>query len=247
MPSTSASATAAYELIAERAEPYLAIRLDYPGGADPHGQVQAAAAAGPGRAAGRRARPGVGLIGAGAFATGTLLPALRAAGFGRLVAVASASGLTATRAAQRHGFEKAVAGARRGPRRPGRLRRRDRHPARHARLARRPGPGGRPPRVVREASRADRGRARRGAGRVARVRPRARHRLQPPLVPGRGRGAAGAQRRHRGQAGRLPDRRRAGPRRATGTRTGGRAGGCSARYATSWTPRRRWSARRSRT
>ncbi len=54
--------------------------------------------------------PGIGLIGAGAFATGTLLPAFRAAGLARLVAVASAGGLTAARAAQRHGFEKAVAG-----------------------------------------------------------------------------------------------------------------------------------------
>jgi hypothetical protein len=54
--------------------------------------------------------PGVGLIGAGAFATGTLLPALQAGGFCHLVAVASASGLTATRTAQRQGFEKAVAG-----------------------------------------------------------------------------------------------------------------------------------------
>jgi len=50
-------------------------------------------------------------VGAGAFTMGTLLPALRAGGFGRLVAVASASGLTATRAAQRHGFERAVVGA----------------------------------------------------------------------------------------------------------------------------------------
>ena len=103
-------ATAAYELIEERGEPYLAIRLDYQGGSDPHGSVQlrqppATSAVRPAAVA-----PGVGLIGAGAFATGTLLPALRAGGFGRLVAVASASGLTAARAAQRHGFEKAVAG-----------------------------------------------------------------------------------------------------------------------------------------
>ena len=102
-------ATAAYELIEERAEPYLAIRLDYPGGADPHAPVQVRQSS---ASASRRASavPGIGMIGAGAFSTGTLLPTLRAAGFGRLVAVASASGLTATRAAQRHGFEKAVAG-----------------------------------------------------------------------------------------------------------------------------------------
>ena len=55
--------------------------------------------------------PGIGWAGAGAFSTGTLLPAFRAAGFDRFVAVASASGLSARRAAERHGFEKAVPGA----------------------------------------------------------------------------------------------------------------------------------------
>ena len=106
-----ADAVQAYRLIEGGAEPYLAIRLDYPGTAEPDRPV----AVGPGR--GRqtpgagRAQPGVGLIGAGPFATGTLLPAFRAAGLSRLVAVASARGLTATRAAQRYGFEKAVAGA----------------------------------------------------------------------------------------------------------------------------------------
>ena len=103
-----ADAVQAYRLIEERSEPYLAIRLDYPGTAEPadpvqvsHGRPRSASCA----------EPGVGLIGAGSFATGTLLPALRAAGLRRLVAVASARGLTATRAAQRQGFERAVAGA----------------------------------------------------------------------------------------------------------------------------------------
>ena len=107
----------AYQLIAERTEPYLAVRLDYPGtAADPGGpvRVRAASAAPPASAtpaASVAAEPGVGWVGAGMFSTGTLLPALRAAGFNRLVAVGSAGGLSATRAAQRHGFEKAVAGA----------------------------------------------------------------------------------------------------------------------------------------
>jgi predicted dehydrogenase/threonine dehydrogenase-like Zn-dependent dehydrogenase len=101
-------AVAAYRLIEERTEPYLAIRLDYPGTAGPERAVQVtrhrprAAAAG---------EPGVGLIGAGPFATGTLLPAFRAAGLRRLVAVASARGLTAARTAQRYGFERALGGA----------------------------------------------------------------------------------------------------------------------------------------
>ena len=58
-----------------------------------------------------RSVPGVGWIGAGAFSTGTLLPAFRDAGFERFVAVATASGVSARRAAERHGFEKAVSGA----------------------------------------------------------------------------------------------------------------------------------------
>jgi predicted dehydrogenase/threonine dehydrogenase-like Zn-dependent dehydrogenase len=107
-----ADAVSAYQLIENRTEPYLAIRLGYSGDADPDHQVQVhPSGARPSKADGAGTEPGIGLIGAGAFATGTLLPALRAAGFARLTAVASASGLTATRAAQRHGFEKAVAGA----------------------------------------------------------------------------------------------------------------------------------------
>jgi predicted dehydrogenase/threonine dehydrogenase-like Zn-dependent dehydrogenase len=56
-------------------------------------------------------RPGVGWIGAGAFSTGTLLPAFRRAGFKQFVAVTSASGITARRAADRYHFDKAVSGA----------------------------------------------------------------------------------------------------------------------------------------
>jgi predicted dehydrogenase len=108
-------ATEAYQLIADRSEPHLAVRIDYPGAADSGRPFQARPSA-----AIRHAlvpattpdnEPGVGLVGAGAFSTGTLLPALRRAGFKRLVAVGSAAGLSATRAAQRHGFEQAVAGA----------------------------------------------------------------------------------------------------------------------------------------
>lgn len=100
-----ADADAAYRLIEEQAEPYLAIRLAYPGGGTPDRSVVLK----PPRAT--VSGPGVGLAGAGAFPTGTLLPALKAAGFRRLVAVTSASGLSARRAAERHGFEKAVSGA----------------------------------------------------------------------------------------------------------------------------------------
>ena len=99
------SADAAYRLLEERAEPCLAIRLSYPAAAGPDRPIYLRS--GPGD----RTQPGVGWIGAGAFSTGTLMPAFRGAGFERLVAVATASGVSARRAAERHGFEKAVSGA----------------------------------------------------------------------------------------------------------------------------------------
>jgi predicted dehydrogenase/threonine dehydrogenase-like Zn-dependent dehydrogenase len=97
-------ADAAYRLIEERTEPYLAIRLTYPGGSADEGVRLK-------RSPATNASPGIGWAGAGPFSTGTLLPAFRAAGFGRFVAIASASGLSARRAAERHDFEKAVPGA----------------------------------------------------------------------------------------------------------------------------------------
>ncbi len=97
-------ADAAFRLLEERTEPCLAIRLTYPAVAVPDQPVRLR----PGPAG--RPGPGVGWIGAGAFSTGTLLPAFRDAGFDRFVAVTTASGVSARRAAERHGFEKAVAG-----------------------------------------------------------------------------------------------------------------------------------------
>jgi predicted dehydrogenase/threonine dehydrogenase-like Zn-dependent dehydrogenase len=97
-------ADAAYRLMEERREPYLAIRLTYPGNAaDGAVQLRPPPAS--------ATSPGIGWAGAGAFSTGTLLPAFRAAGFSRFTAIASASGLSARRAAERNGFEKAVPGA----------------------------------------------------------------------------------------------------------------------------------------
>ena len=97
-------AAAAYRLLEERAAPCLAIRLVYPSApaSDPPVRLRPPPA--------DRSAPGIGWVGAGAFSTGTLLPAFRHAGFDRFVAVATASGLTARRAAERHGFEKAVSG-----------------------------------------------------------------------------------------------------------------------------------------
>ena len=104
-----AQAAAAYRLIEERSEPYLAIRLHYP--ADDTGDAPVLVTpAGANPSCRPNASPGVGWIGAGAFSTGTLLPAFRAAGFDRLTAIASASGLSSRRTAERHGFACAVSG-----------------------------------------------------------------------------------------------------------------------------------------
>jgi predicted dehydrogenase/threonine dehydrogenase-like Zn-dependent dehydrogenase len=115
-------APAAYELIEKRSEPYLAVQLTYPKTPAEDAPIaigRRAWSAGSGRDGSPSATasssagspPGVGWIGAGAFSTGTLLPAFRRAGFKRLVAVTSASGITARRAADRYRFEKAVSGA----------------------------------------------------------------------------------------------------------------------------------------
>jgi len=109
-------APAAYELIENRPEPYLAVQLTYPKTPAEDAPVvirQRASSAGSASGAAQfvGSSPGVGWIGAGAFSTGTLLPAFRRAGFKRLVAVTSASGITARRAAERYRFEKAISGA----------------------------------------------------------------------------------------------------------------------------------------
>jgi predicted dehydrogenase/threonine dehydrogenase-like Zn-dependent dehydrogenase len=105
----------AFRLLEERTEPCMAITLTYPGAQATTLQATAPPAPAAVRlrpvAPRQPAEPGVGWIGAGAFSAGTLLPAFRAAGFSRFVAVASASGVTARRIAERHGFEQAAPGA----------------------------------------------------------------------------------------------------------------------------------------
>jgi predicted dehydrogenase/threonine dehydrogenase-like Zn-dependent dehydrogenase len=97
------NAAAAYQLIEAGSEPYLAIQIRYSEApSDRPVQIREPAAA--------SSSPGIGWLGAGAFSTGTLLPAFRAAGFDKLVAIASASGLSARRVAERHGFARVVSG-----------------------------------------------------------------------------------------------------------------------------------------
>ncbi len=99
-----ADAESAYRLVETRSEPYVGVALSYP--TEP--AVDRPITLRPGRSRGGH---GVGLIGAGAFASTVLVPALRAAGFERLLAVTSASGLSARRLGERAGFDKAVSGA----------------------------------------------------------------------------------------------------------------------------------------
>jgi hypothetical protein len=98
-----ADATAAYRLIEDGVEPFLAVALSYPPGASDEPVVLRPASS-------ASSSPGVGWVGAGAFTTGTLLPAFQAAGFDRFTAIASASGISSRRAAERHGFARAVSG-----------------------------------------------------------------------------------------------------------------------------------------
>lgn len=100
-----AEAAAAYELIDSRKEPFLAVTLTYP---EHQPESEAPIVLAPPSPS---AVPGVGWIGAGAYSTGTLLPAFRSAGFDRFASVVSGSGLSARRVAERHGFERAVSGA----------------------------------------------------------------------------------------------------------------------------------------
>lgn len=93
-------AMGAYELIEKRTEPYLGILLTYPGTEPSREPIRLSTT--------RRTttNPSVGLIGAGAFARSVLVPSMKKAGFERFVSVASASGVSARRMAEKEGFEK---------------------------------------------------------------------------------------------------------------------------------------------
>lgn len=101
-------AAAAYELIEAGEELALAVQLDYATAVDVHAPVPVSGA-GTGTARSSDA-PGVGVIGAGPFVQTVLLGALREAGLGRFVSVASASGLSARTLAGQHDFLRAVRG-----------------------------------------------------------------------------------------------------------------------------------------
>jgi predicted dehydrogenase/threonine dehydrogenase-like Zn-dependent dehydrogenase len=96
------AAGAAYDLLTDRTQPSLGIVLDYKNEMNAHAIVrkislkQAPAAA--------AASPGVAFIGAGNYAGRVLIPAFRAGG-ARLLAVATANGISAARYGRKYGFE----------------------------------------------------------------------------------------------------------------------------------------------
>jgi predicted dehydrogenase/threonine dehydrogenase-like Zn-dependent dehydrogenase len=106
------NALSAYELLEGKCVPgapqkYLGILLDYPteGAATPTRTVELQSTA---RAAAQPGIPGIGFIGAGNFAKGVLIPALRRAGGIELVGVCTASGMSATETGKKHGFQYAT-------------------------------------------------------------------------------------------------------------------------------------------
>jgi hypothetical protein len=96
-------AAEAYSLIAREGGNSLGVQLSYGSAPRSDGPIQI-------RPRSQRGE-GIGLIGAGNFASATLVPALKRAGFFPFVAVASATGLSATRLANSAGFERVVQGA----------------------------------------------------------------------------------------------------------------------------------------
>ena len=98
------AARAAYDLLADRAQASLGIMLDYESAAPAELVRSVSLSHAPAAASGQD--PGVAFIGAGNYAGRVLMPAFRAAQ-ARLVAVASANGLSASRYGRQFGFERA--------------------------------------------------------------------------------------------------------------------------------------------
>jgi predicted dehydrogenase len=100
------AAPAAYELLANGAEPYVGILLEYPVAASGNAprDIQTAAALVPGALT---TVPGVALVGAGNYAMRVLVPAFAATGV-HLRGVASSGGVSAAHCARKFGFERAT-------------------------------------------------------------------------------------------------------------------------------------------
>jgi len=94
-------APSAYELIMGQSnQPFLGVLIDYPGNATQNTQVAVAS----GRIMAGAKHVGIGLLGAGSFATSTLLPAIKSIGGVEFVTACAASGTHARHAAEKFGF-----------------------------------------------------------------------------------------------------------------------------------------------
>jgi len=102
------------DLIAERNGPYVGVIFEYPAEQDVSAPRTRFSPGGPAAKSGASNSPvkhnsvervGIGVLGAGLFGQSVLLPALAKNGEARLVALASGSGVTATGAARKFGFE----------------------------------------------------------------------------------------------------------------------------------------------
>ncbi|MBW3536018.1 MAG: zinc-binding dehydrogenase, partial [Gemmatimonadetes bacterium] len=103
-----AEAASAYALITEGDEPSLGVLITYPQGPMPAEDRPARRVEMEGAVAPAGDVPGVALVGAGAFATATLLPAMKDAGGLGFVGVCTATGASAHHAAKKFGFRYAT-------------------------------------------------------------------------------------------------------------------------------------------
>ncbi|MFM7148944.1 MAG: Gfo/Idh/MocA family oxidoreductase, partial [Gemmataceae bacterium] len=94
-----AEALKAYELLEKGAEPYLGILLEYPAkdGQKPSRAVEV-------RSLQQKGRTGIGFVGAGNFAKGVLLPALKKSPGIDLICICTATGMSASETAKKFGF-----------------------------------------------------------------------------------------------------------------------------------------------
>jgi predicted dehydrogenase/threonine dehydrogenase-like Zn-dependent dehydrogenase len=98
-------AQGAYELITGRVgQPFLGVLITYPDQAEPGHEVQLVGK-GTDASLAREASMGIGVLGAGSFALGTLLPAIKQLDRARLVGVCAANGSHARHAAAKFGFQ----------------------------------------------------------------------------------------------------------------------------------------------
>jgi predicted dehydrogenase len=98
-------AQGAYELITGRmGQPFLGVLITYPEQAEPSREIQLVGK-GTAAALARESSMEIGVLGAGSFALGTLLPAIKQLDRARLVGVCAANGSHARHAAEKFGFQ----------------------------------------------------------------------------------------------------------------------------------------------